>query len=219
MPLCVIVDGKVTRELTAQSTDSTDQTTYTFASQSLGTETADRFIVAAINGTGSAQGRTVSSVTIGGVTAGVVVTADNLGGVTEIWQTTRVVDGGPTGTSGTVVVTFSGSMFNAQIAIYAVKGANSNTPTATATDTSAPLSQSLSAPAGGVAIAAARAAATPGDTTWSGLTEDTDQLGDGGISRGSSASAELTSAATPTISASWGAGTATGLAAAAWGAA
>jgi hypothetical protein len=215
MPAFVYFDGQATRELTAQSTDSTDLTTYTFASQGLGTETSDRFIVVAINGTPTATPRSVSSVTVGGVSASVVVTA-NSSGLTEMWQTAKVSNGGPTGTSGTVVVTFSGSMFNAQIAVYAVKGAGSNTPTATATDTSAPLSQSLSVPAGGVAIAGARAAVTPGDTTWGGLTEDTDQLGDGGISRGSSASAEFTSAATPTIAASWGAGTATGLAAAAW---
>ena len=215
MPAFVYFDGQVTRELTAQSTDSTDQTTYTFASQNLGTETSDRFIVVAINATPAATPRSISSVTVGGVGASVVVGA-GASVLTEIWKTPKVSDGGPTGTSGTVVVTFSGAMFNAQVAIYAVKGANSSTAVTVVADAAPPLSQALFVPAGGVAIAAARAAGTPGDTTWSGLSEDTDQLGDGGISRGSSASAEFASDATPTIAASWGAGTATGLVAAAW---
>jgi plastocyanin domain-containing protein len=172
--------------------------------------------VVAITGTGSAVGRSVSSCTVGGVSASAVVTANASSGVTEIWVTPMVAAGGPTGTSATVAVNFSGAMLNAAIEVYAIKGASSTTASATASDTTSPLSQSLSIPNNGAAVAVARAAGTPGNTTWSGLTEDSDQAVEGGIAVATSASLEVTGVATPTVAASWGAGTATGLVAAAW---
>ena len=214
MPAFVYFDGQVTRTLTAQASNGADQTNYSFASQSLGTETASRFIVVAIVGGGAAAGRSVSSCSVGGVAANALVNA-NATNVAEMWVTPRVVDGGPTGTSGTVAVNFSGSMFNAIIAVYAIDGASSTTPSSTVSDTSAPLSSTLTIPAGGVGIAVAHASVTPGNTTWGGLTEDSDQ----GIEPrvGSTASLESISGASPTVTVSWSAGVAEGFAAASWG--
>jgi hypothetical protein len=128
------------------------------------------------------------------------------------------VNGGPTGTAGDVVVNTTGFNFNCSVAVYAVKGAANVTPTDVQNDETSPLSLTLNVPANGVAIAVARGASTPGDTTWTGLTEDTDQLLDVGIVRGTSASNEFSGAQTGlTITASWGAGTAVALCAAAWG--
>lgn len=210
--------NKVTRELTASAVSSADQTNYTFSSQSLGAETADRFMVVAATITGNAVGRTIDSVTVGGVSATQAIQTIAGGGAAEIWYTPKVADSGPTGSTGDVVVNTSGSCLNCSVAVYAVKSASSVTPTAAQNDTSSPLSLSINVPANGVGIAVARAAGTPGDTTWAGFIEDTDQALDGGIGVGTTASAEFSAEQVGlTVSASWGAGTANTLSAAAWG--
>jgi hypothetical protein len=212
--------GPVTRELTASAVDNTDQKIFTFAGKSFGTETPDRVMAVSVELTGGLTTTTLTSVTIGGVAATKLVAASASGGFQEIWGTPKTQDAGPTGTSGNIVVTSASTAnsLNCAIEVYAIKGAASATPDHTAPDTSSPLSVTIDVPANGVAIAGARGVSTPGNASWTGLTEDVDAAVDGGVSASTSASAEFTTAQTGlTVSVSFAAGTATGLAVASWG--
>jgi hypothetical protein len=96
-------------------TSTTDLTTYTFSGMDFGDANADRKIIVCIQGHANSA-RSISSVTIGGVTATELVSqADaSVGGHRAAIYGAAV----PTGTSGNVVVTFSGSMLRASAHTY-----------------------------------------------------------------------------------------------------
>lgn len=210
----------MTRTLTTSLLDSTNTTLFTFASAGIGTETSDRFIAACVEMTFGVAGATVSSVNIGGVTAVLGVTAGVAGGTKDIWYTPKLADGGPSGTTATIVVTGTGppAPLNCGVEVYALTGSGSVTPTATASDTSAPLSVSINVSGGGVVLAGGRGAGTPGAASWTGLTQDVDGSLDAGVVKSTSASNEFpTGTSALTVSLSFAAGTPTSLAVAAWG--
>lgn len=129
---------------------SDDLTTYTFSSAALGTAAANRKVVVAACSMVTA--RTVSSMTINGISASEIsgtyaATASTVNNI-SMWQADV-----PTGTTGDIVVTWSGAQNRCGIGVWAVYGAAA-TAHATATDTTSPWSQSVAVPAGGILIAA-----------------------------------------------------------------
>ena len=178
----------------ASTQDDSDQTTYTYSSQSLSTAATGRIIAVCINGFRASGGaRTVSSCTIAGETGTKLVrqTSDN-GDATEIWA--AVVD---TGTSGTISVVFSSSMANCNIGVYAIYNARI-LPADTVSEEGNSISEVLNVPTNGVAIGTATATNGGEDATWGGLTENYDDAAVGG-GNSSGASTASTGAITVTF--------------------
>lgn len=146
--------------------DTTDLTTYTFATQAIGTASADRYVLVCTATRGTAI--TVSSMTIGGVSAALVRRQQN-GNNTLEWWIALV----PTGTTASIVVTWSAGALRCSIGVWALTGLQSTTATANAVDITLSgndLSLSINVSAGGACFAAAF---DPGvkTFTWAGLTE------------------------------------------------
>lgn len=143
-----------------------------------------------------------NTVTIGGVAATIVANSTDHRGSSVI-----AIAAVPTGTSGTVAITFSTSRTQAAISTYRLMNPSSATPTATATDAhdgasvtlTDTLSLNVSAGGGVVACDACRNRSGADTYTWVGLTDD-GQLslpGDGNNDRASSAHTTSVSGASP----------------------
>lgn len=154
--------------------NDSDLTTYTYAAQNFGTADARRYIIAAIGGRANVAS-TLDSVTIGGVTATQI--ANVTVGTTGIAALFAAAV--PTGTSGDVVLTFSGGMLRTGCALFSLlSDFDATVPTDAQTDNTLStndLSVSLSVPVGGVVIACNHTNATSTATAWTGVTEDYDQ--------------------------------------------
>lgn len=141
----------------SNNNDTTNTTAYTFTGQSLGAAAGDRDIVVAIGARNNATG-VVSSVTIGGVSATLLKAIDdtNAGSdLVELW-----IAAVPTGTTGDIVVNFTGTMLRCAIIVWSMTGASSITPSATASDSGTianggVYSAALTIPSNGGGIAAA----------------------------------------------------------------
>lgn len=123
-----------TLEFLQVAEDETDATSYSFTSQNFGAADPERELIALVFWVGNAASRTLDSATIGGVTADIRIqiadaTPANPKSVAIIQAAV------PTGTSGTVALTFSGSCLRAAIGLYRVRGLSSRTPTHTGSDT------------------------------------------------------------------------------------
>ncbi len=137
------------------ATSGSDASSYTFSSLSFGAAAAARYIVVGIaaRATGS---QTISSVTIGGVPATQVAIQQ---GSESGNQTTAAmyIAAVPTGTTGAVVVTFSGAMIRCGVSVYRLEDPASATPYSTdtggTTGSGGNSGSALDIPAGGVAIA------------------------------------------------------------------
>lgn len=157
-----------TLSLTANQT-ATLGSPATFTDAAIGSAAADRLVVVtALGHNVGGSNRTITSVTIGGNAATVHEQIQSVGlsaGVASLVVTT--------GTTATIVVTWSGALTDTRIVVYTITGLTSTTPHDTgdaAGDTMA-----LDIPAGGVAIGiAGEKNGTLGDITWTGLTEDTE---------------------------------------------
>lgn len=210
--------SSVTGSYQTTATDTSAQTTYSFTSQAFGTAATGRIIAVAVRWRNGASDRSISSATIGGIAANVTNYVHGVpGGVGIIWAVV------PTGTTGTVAITFSGNNANCAISIYSIYGAASSTPayassafgsgTAATTSLTPSYSGSAFVVANGVAMAASLT------TTWSGgVAEDDDaSVSDAGSSFSYSTANALMSAAaiTATLS-STTTDSQRGLAVAAW---
>jgi len=149
---------------------STDLSTYTFSSQNIGTAGADRYVICAISSRSVSGDQTISSVTIGGVSATLNAQLTNSGNTLGI--ATALV---PTGTTGDVVVVFSSTMTNCDIALYNATGLSSATALDTGTSTANNGTTPLDIIAGGVAVALAKNDDGSQAATWTGLTEAYDE--------------------------------------------
>lgn len=201
---------------TAATTSNTVNSTYTFSAQNFGTAAASRLIAVATYSAASGA-NSASGVTIGGIAAtSVGQVAGTNGGFflnTSMW-----VAAVPTGTSGAVVVTYSGNQNRAGIGVWAIYDAGSATPSQALTshDTN-PVSVSLNVPANGAAIGAALSSTT-GTATWAGLVEDFDMAVGGGSQDMTGAHAAFVSAQSGlAVSATFTGYTASGMVAASWG--
>jgi hypothetical protein len=114
-----------TATFTAGYKDTAGGTTITFTAADFGAEATGRRIYVAVLARASVL-RTVSSVTIGGVSATLMAGNASSAGPIAIYAANV-----PTGTSGNVVVTFSGSVTTTVISVYRV--VDQTTPLASAT--------------------------------------------------------------------------------------
>lgn len=145
-------------------------TTYTFTSRSLGAVPGSgetRYIVVSTGGNQSAGAATIASVTVAGISASQVVQSSGVPCGIFIAEV-------PTGTTGNVVVTFSGGVFGAGIGVYRMIGPPGLASFATSnvnTHTSGVASGNINVPAGGASIAVANGI-DAGTYTWAGLSEN-----------------------------------------------
>lgn len=149
---------------------------YVRAALGLGDAVASRLIIVAIAGNSGSSSRTISSVTVGGNALNEDVFYSNSGnsrnGHVGIYSASL-----PSGSSGDVVVTWSGTMLNTMIGIYraAYLASNSMFDFDPASDGDGQSSMSLNIPEDGVAVGCAAMVTGPSSATWSGLTEDDDR--------------------------------------------
>lgn len=179
--------------------DAVDRATYTYAGLNFGTAAVDRYLVACVTyRVGSAIG--ISSVTIGGVAATLVIGASS-GTAPTVTRAAIYIALVPTGTSGNVVVTHSGTVSRAGCSLYSLTGIGSATASATSTMTNlaggtfgsftlpnashviacgynGDGSSRISTASANLSAGSPTLTATSGasDTTWSGLTEDYDTM-------------------------------------------
>lgn len=181
------------------STTGSDLTTYTFSTQNLGTAAGDRYIVCCVNGRSSDGGaRTISSVTVGGVTATAGPFVGNSGSHVGIF-----IAAVPTGTTGDVVVTWSGGMGDCSVELHRATGVSSTTPTSSVTDTTTPLSQSINVDAGGFAVGISTTDNGTATATWAGITERSDDATGGGNDRSGAGDEFATTQTGLTVSCTW----------------
>lgn len=176
LPPTIMSRGVVTVSFqTPPSEDTGDTSPYTFTSVPIGTAAGDRIVVVGIASRENAA-RTISSVTIAGNTATNAVTANDPvagAGIAALYYLAV-----PSGTTATIVVTFSGGMRRCYINVWAVYG-SSGAPTHTASDTvfsASALNTTISCNANGAILGMAEALASSGTAswTWTNLTEQSD---------------------------------------------
>ena len=179
-----------------------NSTTQTVTSRSFGTAASDRHIIVTV-----ATSQPITGCTIGGVTATQIVKAE--GGDDQ--DSAIYIASVTSGTSGSVVITMSGSAGELHarggLGVYAMYGGSvtaSDTFTTTATDD--PASEDIDIPAGGVAVATIHCnkSGTPA-LTWSGFTEDYEfatagaSQTAGGASKTSATAATITAASDSSV--------------------
>lgn len=180
--------GNIDISKTANSVDSVDRTTYTFTSQSFGAAHGKRYMLAFVCGTHTSS-RTVSSVTIGGISATVQGSQVEGGSGGTTCMSGLYLAAVPTGTSGTVEVTWSSGVSRCGIIIYRLVGIN---PTAydTGSDITVSadaVSDTMNVTAGGVIIGGVvhRGTVTARTTSWTNVTEDVDETVEGDTTQSS----------------------------------
>jgi hypothetical protein len=206
MPVFVMIGGgpEATRSYRTEVDEETGTNPRTWTSQDIGTAAADRHVVVGVP-LRAAGNITISSVTVGGISATQLKTIDG-----EVGANTTSVDlwiaAVPTGTTASIVVTFSGAPARHGIAVWAVYG-STGTASASVSSLSNGSSTSLTVPAGGVAIGLAMSNVTGGTatSTATGLTEDFD-VALGGDSNCSGMSAEYPGGTTLNVGNTWTSG-------------
>ena len=173
--------------------DTNTRSAYTFSGIALGAADAGRVIVVGTS-SGGGSASTVSGLTVGGVSAVEAVELQHQGDAN--YRSSLWVAEVPTGTTGDVVVTMSGSTGDCGIIVWPTTGADSS-PHATASDATdaGGLTVDLNVEADGAIFAYSACDAGPG-WSWTGVTEDIDEIIDSGWYQ-SGASAEFESASTP----------------------
>lgn len=155
----------------ASATDGVGATIFT-ETVTFGDPAANRSIIVGIGGQADNNiTRSVASVTIGGVTASEIVDSGGFNVENRVYIFAADV---PSGTSGDVVVTWSGAMFNSGIGVWRATNI-SLTPHDTLTDIANPLTGTINIPADGICVA--HAYSNGGPFSWTGLTEDYDDTG------------------------------------------
>lgn len=147
---------------------STGGSSYTFSSSSFGTASSTRRIIVSIAGANNS--RTISSVTIGGVSADIVLQYSASGDNNTVGIAIALV---PTGTSGSIVVNWSGTQDTTIIGWWAATGLESNTAYATSTNTipSSPATMDINGLENGFYIGVAGTSSSTGTNTWGNATE------------------------------------------------
>lgn len=163
------------------ATDNTSRTTYTFTNVALGAADANRRIIVGIsagNGSATDVNLDIASVTVAGITATANTRTRSSGSTTGTY--TALV---PSGTTGTVVVTFSAAHTRASIATWRVIGLASNASAANNTEYSGPAAGSFaSVPAGSIIVGSShsRSGNAGSDAiSWTGLTENASYYANG----------------------------------------
>ena len=168
----------ITVDFLQNTGDTADNSTYTFASQNLGTANDERYIVVAAMARKSGAGLNLSSVTIGGVSATIVKQQTN--STTNSNCVGIAMAKVPTGTSGNIVVTWDNSVNRCAIGVWRVLGVSGVTAYDTDGSTADDPSVNIDCEARGV-IFGASITATTGTTTWTGIDENFDATLEGFI--------------------------------------
>lgn len=162
-------------------------------SVTFGAAAASRRMVAVIHWREGGTHETLTGATIGGVGATVHIQTGHSGGVTGFGVAiiSAVV---PTGTSGAVNCTFSGTVSNVSCGVYRLTSLDSGTPTDTAFEQSAgtttSLSQTITVAAEGIVIAGFTGSTNATSSVgWGGVTEQYDDHD--GVHRSSGFASEL----------------------------
>jgi hypothetical protein len=181
--------GQIALSYLQSGFDETDLSTYTFASQNLGTADSNRYIVVAVYG--RRIGGSVTSVTVNGVSGTEIADVGTSNNYTALY-----IAHVPTGTTGDIVIVVAGgNAFRLAYSAYRLV-ANSITVTASQTDITSTFSQDVNVEAGGAVVAAICSETGGGTVTWSGVTEDADAA-PGTSFNYSAASDEFATAQTP----------------------
>lgn len=178
-----------TTTFVATTSDTSNASTYTFNSASIGAASDSRLVVVGVTAEDDATGVTISSVTIGGSTAREIVqaSADEGAGnsVTAGLFYLRVT----TGTTANIVVTLSASSLRCSISVFRVL-TNLSAEYASSSDNTISgagvCTTTLDVPRDGTALGVAcfdSGSAITG-ITWAGLTEDDDTNPEGNLRRG-----------------------------------
>ena len=162
---------------TASAQNGADNlTSATFSSQALGAADPTRQIVVIVGAVQSATGRSVSNVTVGGTSLSEIHTNNTAYSFVSFWSGAKA-----SGTSGDVVINFSGTMGQSvDCAVYALyNAATSEYAKTKASGASASLANTISIPAEGVCISHTEHNDDPTrSTSWTNLTERYDVLYD-----------------------------------------
>lgn len=184
------MSGKPTIDFVDSKNIASNATNFSFTSVSLGTASFGRMILVGISGR-SANNRTISSVTIAGEPGTELM--DYRNGTSNCGFYIAPV---PTGTSGTIAVSFSGGMARAGITVWSVTNVQSFTPVATATGAS---SANLNVQFEGLAAGSFYNHDGAGHA-WTGLTESSEWLWTDAAARGGGSSDEISVTETRAIS-------------------
>lgn len=147
--------------------NAADQTIYTFTNHAIGAAAADRLVLVTIMAHNTFS-RKVSSVTIGG-NAATLATNSNISVGRFCTFAWLVV---PTGTTATIVVTFSGGASNCTISVNTITGLLSTTPIYENTVQADPANLNATTSTDCVVLAGAAMAAIGPSFTWTNVTED-----------------------------------------------
>ena len=173
------------------SLSTTDTSSPSFASISLGDDTKTRIIVV---GWGSLDtgANSVSSATIAGISATVVANANGSGGGTiPCAGMFYAVVPASTGSTGTIAITLADSAFRNHIGVWAIYGYTTAAPYYNSTSTADPLSKTTTPTSGSVGIANCCNYNGAGATfSWTNLTENYDASGEAANEQYSGASAQ-----------------------------
>lgn len=141
--------------------------TQTYSGLAFGAASPARYIAVEVAWVASPV-KSIASATIGGVAATVLVQ-----NTAATHSTAILIALVPTGTTGAVVVTFSGAVATTSVAVYSVFGSSSPTSAVTATSNANAPTATLNVPAGGAVLALASAGAgAPPVASWSGVSLD-----------------------------------------------
>jgi len=159
--------GSAGKVLTYQTnaTDSTNASSWTFSSQSIGTAAADRYVIVGVGISNNASEPT--GVTIGGASATKVVGTAGGNHCAGLWVLLVT-----SGSAADIVVTASGTTDRCAIGVWSATGLSSGTPHNTATSNASPGVATVTTVADGFAIAYSHLGY--GTVTWSGtgVTQD-----------------------------------------------
>lgn len=152
------------------NSSTTNTSTYTFSGQDIGTAASSRMVVVAAHSRSSAS-RTLNTVTIGGVSATEAIQLQSGTNQLAIFYASV-----PTGATGDIVLTYSGTILRAAIGVWAVYDLQSTTPTDTGSSTAASPSPNIDVSAYGVMVACSvvQDGSTTRTATWTGVSEQYD---------------------------------------------
>lgn len=155
--------------------DTTSNTTYTFAGESLGVAASSREVFVAVSWKGGAALRTLSSATIGGISATIHIQDGVSNGSTLSVGAAMISAAVPTGATGSIVCTFSGSG-NTMCGIGKFRVLNRTSIVATAHNSStfggSPATSSVNIDVGANgALMAAYLESDSGTVTWGNITK------------------------------------------------
>ena len=164
----VITIATIAFQTSAVSADNL--TTYTFASQAIGTASATRKIIVGVGGQ-NVGGQGINTVTVGGNSAAQIAATGvfNSENRAEIWAVDVA-----SGTTADVVVTWADAAVNCGIGIWAADDTAASVSD-TLTDITNPLNGTIDVPANGWAVGYMYS--NGGPSTWTGIDEDFDDTG------------------------------------------